>query len=291
MGGLGNQMFQYAAARSLSFKRKVYLDKSFLDEHKVSSTDFTARDYELDKFKNIQARNGIKNCITFFTDFRFPFNILRYFFARYAILIKQVENEFIDLASCKNYTLIYLDGYFQSEKYFSHIRKQLLKEFEFPQLDTENTAIRNKIIRSENTVSLHIRRGDYNSSEIIHNIHGVLPLTYYHQAITALTLKYGKLSIYIFSDDMKWAKEHLLINDQEVHYVDLNHKKKHWQDMALMSACKHHIIANSSFSWWGAWLADTGGDTFAPLKWFNSDATKFEINDFIPQNWTIVNYG
>lgn len=284
-------MFQYAAARSFSFKRKIYLDKTFLNENTVSSTDFTAREYELDKFKNIKARNAIKNYITFFSTFRFPFNILRYFFARYSILIKQVENEFINLAGYKNYRLIYLDGYFQSEKYFSHIRKQLLKEFEFPQLDTKNTAIKNQIIRSENTVSLHIRRGDYTSSKIIHNIHGVLPLTYYHQAINTLAFKYGRLSIYIFSDDMKWAKEHLLINDHEVHYVDLNHEKKHWQDMALMSACKHHIIANSSFSWWGAWLADTGGETFAPLKWFNSDAIKFEIKDFIPESWTIVNYG
>ena len=141
---------------------------------------------------------------------------------------------------------------------------------------------------SSNSVSIHIRRGDYLKSPIIQDVHGIVPIEYYQKAIDILLKKHDNLNLFLFSDDMNYVKD-IFNNYSNLFFVEGNDNKDSWQDMALMSACKHHIIANSSFSWWGAWLSNQEGVTFAPRHFFNPKVDYY-INDYIPENWIIIEY-
>jgi hypothetical protein len=186
------------------------------------------------------------------------------------------------------YKYVYLDGYFQSEQYFKNIREQLLTEFEFPELDEKNKRIKERIKNCTNAISVHIRRGDY-LKPIFADLIGLLPSTYYNNAFKSLNKKMEDKTLFVFSDDINWAKENFRAGNADIHFVE-NKKENAWKDMLLMSACRHHIIANSSFSWWGAWLSNRKGEVFAPYKWFNPEKVKFNISDLIPADWTIVKY-
>jgi len=286
-GGLGNQMFQYAAGKGLSHCSPVYIDHRFLDENQIDKQHFTARKYELQLFKNIKAVKATAKQLAIFNNNSFYHRLYRRFFK--TVISRQIENEYIDFEKTYGKPVnIYLDGYFQSEKYFRHLRSQLLADFEFPALDTDNDNIRKKIEASSNAVSIHVRRGDYLKSPEVYKIHGVLEVQYYQQALSLLKAKYADLTLFVFSDDIDWAMKNLNLNNYPTCYVSGNQSGNSWKDMALMSYCKHHIIANSSFSWWGAWLSKSNGEVFAPDNWFNASNVKFNIHDFIPANWHII---
>lgn len=284
-GGLGNQMFQYATTRALEGDqmKKIYLDLSFLYKNTIATDTFTPRNFELDIFNNIRAKklNSLQEKALFSN--KILYRLFRKVFNLEITNIRQIENEFVFLPKTKN---IYLDGYFQSEKYFSSIRKNLLEDFTFPDLDKRNEELKKKI-DTGNSVSLHIRRGDYIKSENVLKYHGVLSLDYYKKAIALLSKEESEsLEFYIFSDDPEYAKENFafLPNKQ---IIDWNTGKDSWKDMALMQACKHHIVANSSFSWWGAWLSCKDGINIAPSNWF-CESVSFDIHDFIPYNWHLI---
>ena len=285
-GGLGNQMFQYAAARGIS-NEFIYFDHSTLEQNNSDTEHFTARNYELGIFKNIKAHKASSYQVKLFTDSSIFFKIPRFFLK--PLFIKQKENEYILFPERFRFKFRYFDGYFQSEKYFKHIQKQLLSEFEFPPFDIKNESLKTQIINTPNSVSIHIRRGDYLKSPFIFDVHGVLPLSYYYNAWQILQSTYSKLSIFIFSDDINWAKANLKFQKDNIHFISGNDSNNAWKDMALMCSCKHHIIANSSFSWWGAWLSNNSGKVIAPDRWFNPANVNFNIHDFIPNNWTILN--
>jgi hypothetical protein len=286
-GGLGNQMFQYAAAKGVSkTNQHIHLDHLFLEKNNIDTGHFTARDYQLQIFKNLKANKATPHQLNLFKSLSLYYKFLRLLFK--TTVIKQTGNEYISLAEPAKSTNLYLDGYFQSEKYFKHKRQQLMEEFEFPSLDTGNEQLKNKIINAPNSVSIHIRRGDYLKSPIIYDIHGVVPLNYYYKALNILESSHPNLSLFIFSDDSNWAQANLNVPDVDTYFVTGNQLRNSWKDMALMRCCKHHIIANSSFSWWGAWLSQNNGDVFAPSNWFNAANVRFNINDFIPDNWHII---
>lgn len=288
-GGLGNQMFQYAAARALSGKTaKVKLDHTFLNTHNSDAEHFTARTYELGIFKNMRTENAKRWQVEFCKNQSTAYALIRSVCTQPATVITQ-ETEYIDFQKI-NAKHIYLDGYFQSEKYFSCVEDMIKIEFEFPALDQKNLVLANSIQAAENAVSIHIRRGDYLRSEKTHNTHGVLPLTYYHLALDELRSRYPKLTLFIFSDDISWAKKNLISSDDVSIFVEGNCETNSWKDMALMTFCKHHIMANSSFSWWGAWLSDKRGEVFAPQHWFNPEFVDFNVSDFIPERWTLVKH-
>jgi hypothetical protein len=286
-GGLGNQMFQYAAARGISNTNEhIYFDDQFLEINNTDTEHFTARGYELKIFKNLKAHKATKHQLNLVKHPSVYFKISRFFLK--TTVVKQIGNEFIYFRKDAITSNLYLDGYFQSEKYFKHLRKQLSEEFEFPQFDTGNAQLKSKIINASCSVSLHIRRGDYLKSSIVFGVHGVIPLSYYYKALNILKLKYSNLSLFIFSDDSNWAKANFNVPEAETYFVTGNQFNNSWKDMALMKCCKHHIIANSSFSWWGAWLSQNNGEIFAPSNWFNAANVRFNINDFIPDNWQII---
>ncbi|HET6995265.1 MAG TPA: alpha-1,2-fucosyltransferase, partial [Chitinophagaceae bacterium] len=136
-------------------------------------------------------------------------------------------------------------------------------------------------IRSVNAVSIHVRRGDYVNDKETNAVHGVCSIDYYREAINRLSGEISEPRFYIFSDDMDWARANLPISPHLAVYVDNNQMASH-EDLRLMSSCKHHIIANSSFSWWGAWLSDYAGKkVIAPRNWFRT----LENKDIIPNGW------
>ena len=132
-------------------------------------------------------------------------------------------------------------------------------------------------------VSLHIRRGDYVSNPVTNNYHGTCSLAYYKKAVLLLKEKIENPSFFIFSDDLLWARENLdFINDMT--FIDLDKSIPDHEEMHLMSQCKHNIIANSSFSWWGAWLNENSDKiVIAPKKWFSDNTINTE--DLIPAKW------
>jgi hypothetical protein len=286
-GGLGNQMFQYAVARGIAgHNQLIYLDLETLRKHDQDTPHFTARSYELGIFSGLSAYAVRPSMVSFLTSNRLLHRIACVFFKfRY---IRQHENELIHAPVNKMGTVIYLDGYFQSENYFKIIKAELLKEFRFPALHAGNRLLEKKIRSSKNAVSLHVRRGDYLKSDVILNVHGVLPATYYAEALDKLRERYGSLEVFVFSDDIPWCKANIVFNGGRTTFVSGNTGAESWMDLALMSACRHHIIANSSFSWWGAWLSREGGDVLAPDRWFNPGNVNFDIRDFVPHDWQLL---
>ncbi|MCY0969551.1 alpha-1,2-fucosyltransferase [Chryseobacterium wangxinyae] len=277
IGGLGNQMFQYATARALALFRNEELS---LDNHLF--TNYMLHEYGLHHF-NIHC--------SFFEKENTAFEPLTTTEKAKAFLYqKKIYNTYVekDLRydealfefSHKN---IFLKGYFQSEKYFITFRDQLRKDFEITSPLKKETIDFLQIIKTENSVSLHIRRGDYVSNPEANAVHGTCDLKYYHRAIEAIKKIVENPVFFIFSDDIDWAKANLKINNT-TYFVDFNDASTNYEDIKLMSACKHNIIANSSFSWWGAWLNDNDNKiVIAPNKWFNTD--DHNSKDIIPESW------
>ena len=277
IGGLGNQMFQYATARALALSRNENL---LLDNHLFES--YALHDFGLNHFNIDRSFLEIEKTV---------FEPLSLSNRAKAILSKR---EIYNLYAEKDLTFneklftlqhknIFLKGYFQSEKYFIKFEDQLRKDFEIKSPLKKQTIDFLKIIEAENSVSLHIRRGDYVTNPEANAVHGTCDLNYYHRAIDIIKEKIDKPVFFIFSDDIDWAKENLKI-DSPIYFVDFNDASTNYEDIKLMSACKHNIIANSSFSWWGAWLnANRSKTVIAPSRWFKIDI--HNSKDIIPESW------
>lgn len=276
-GGLGNQLFQFATAYAQN--TDLNIDFDFLASQEPSSETFTQRSFELKLFPNIRFKELKQSDRKFFLSKGLLHKIRRKL--SQVTIVKQEGNDFVDIPDAKH---IYLDGFFQSEKYFQHARQKILQIYEFPDLDARNQHIKNQIIAAGfHSVSIHIRRGDYVKPHIA-NYHGLLPLDYYQEALRTLAAEVPDLRLFIFSDDVSFARAEFTNFHNAVIVEGNDHAA--WKDMALMSCCAHHIIANSSFSWWGAWLSThAGGINIAPKNWFNAQVVDFNIDDIVPQNW------
>ena len=177
---------------------------------------------------------------------------------------------------------VYLTGYWQSEKYFESIEPIIRADFVFRQPMSERSQhIANEIAQS-NAISLHVRRGDYVQNAQTLATHGVCSLEYYQAAIRHTVERVVQPRFFVFSDDIAWVKENLKISFP-CQYVDHNRGTESYNDMRLMSLCQHHIIANSSFSWWGAWLNPSSDKiVIAPKRWFAKQA---DVRDLFPPDW------
>lgn len=271
-GGLGNQLFQYAFGRLVAFNRKerLKLDKDILGERAD-----VYRDYGLDNF-NIDAEIANKEEIK---KFKYPFGIfskLWCFLKERIFGIYYIGYEPKLLES----RVSYFDGYFQSFKYLDQIRDVLLKEITLVKpLEDKYGELLKKILYL-NSASIHIRRGDY----IVGNnkkVWQTFGLEYYKEALDVISKKVIDPVFFVFSDDIEWVKENLKID--EAFFVS-SPLTKDYEEIILMSKCKHNIIANSSFSFWGAWLnQNPNKNVIAPKKWCN----KFikEYKDLAPKEW------
>jgi hypothetical protein len=281
IGGLGNQMFQYATARSLADRHGVALklDISGFEQ-------YTLRHYELDSF-NIRAEIANKYDMD-----AFKVNMkqsptlqcLKRFFPWFTPGIVFRETMFCydeHLLSIK--PPVYLDGYWQTERYFYHNSEALRRDFALREQSDEKNAEMLTRIEAMNAVSLHVRRGDYVNNPRTNDFHGTCALEYYHDAVSIITERVEYPHIYIFSDDREWVKNHLVLKCPST-FVDINSEKQGVLDMMLMYHCKHHIIANSSFSWWGAWLNPSPDKiVVAPKSWFRT--AEHDVRDLVPPAW------
>ena len=260
-GGLGNQLFQYATGRAVASYHKLplKLDLTWFETHKFHNG------YRLDQLA-IEADIAIKNEII---DLKGGNNVLFSALRKAGVVkrktyFKEKRSSYFDKSVFKN-NFIYLEGYWQNELYFVKIRDLLLRELSpiSPMNDVGCAYL--ECIKNSNSVSLHVRRGDYLNLKNI----AVLDVDYYTTAIEYIRMNVEKPTFFIFSDDLEWCKNSLGFLDSCI-YVDRTQTEI--EDLKLMSFCQHNIIANSSFSWWGAWLNQNPNKTvIAPKSWHLND--------------------
>ena len=277
IGGLGNQMFQYATARRLAIQHNTDL---FLDCSGFAKDPL--RNYELDIF-NVHASIATPEILRNVSFIRKWHHINSIFSKENKIryVKEQTINFDKDILSLPDN--VYLDGYWQSEKYFLDISDYIRNEFSFVRpLSPENKKLLHDI-QSCNAVSVHVRRGDYFSNPETKKVHYVCDEEYYQRAGAKIQKILDRPEFFIFSDDPEWARQHV-VPDGSVTYVSQKNGTHNSEDMHLMSLCQHHIIANSSFSWWGAWLGKNEGQVVvAPERWYN--IVKFSKLHCLPENW------
>ena len=177
----------------------------------------------------------------------------------------------------------YIIGYWQSEKYFKSINETILNDFQLNiQPDNYHINLANQI-NNCNSVSVHVRRGDYLEDEKINSVHGILNNLYYYSSIELITTLVGEPHLFFFSDDIDWVKNNFYLQFPHT-FIDKDFLNKDSKDMWLMTQCKHNIIANSSFSWWGAWLNKNQDKiVIAPKNWFQNP--KMNSDNIVPENW------
>lgn len=283
LGGLGNQMFQYAIGRKLSLihNDELFLDCSFFDEKGTH----TPRDFELDIF-DIKASRPDNSILKKFESEQ-PSVVTR---AIHRLLSKKIEpKSYFEKGHAFQQELfnlrgdIHLIGYWQTEKYFNDVEQEIRKDFSFIHPPTGKNAELLTQIDNCNAVSLHIRRGDYVTNNAANTFHGLCGLDYYKAGVEYIKSKHDNIQLFVFSDDISWAKENLKY-DLPMTFIDHNSGKNSWEDMRLMSHCKHNIIANSSFSWWAAWLNNNGDKiVVAPKQWFTDSS--INTQDVVPSTW------
>jgi hypothetical protein len=272
IGGLGNQMFQYAVGRTIAHRRRASLA---LD---VSAfPDCRLRQYSLGVFKIVETfasggfpRHGRLRAIG--QRLRLP---------GFAYILRERGFPF-DPSVLEAPANVYLEGYWQSEKYFKEIEEVIRREFCIKsQPDGQNAEMATRI-KGVNAVAVHVRRADYVSDPATNQFHGTCPPEYYRQGAQLIAAQVLDPHFFVFSDERDWARSNLELGGPAT-FVTQNGIGKGYEDLRLMALCRHHIIANSSFSWWGAWLANSGGMVVAPQRWVRSN--ELDTRDLIPTGW------
>lgn len=281
MGGLGNQMFQYAMGRALSLKNKttLKLDLKYLLDRKPKK-NFVFRNYDLSIFRcnpKIATEEEVKNILGIgILRNKFINKLLPLFYRRY-----YTENSFEydkNIYRLSNNT--YIEGYWQSYKYFEDISEIIRADFEnISEFNIHQNEISNKI-KSCNSVCINVRRADF----LNNSFHGVCNIDYYQKGLKYISEKVDNLNIFVFSDDILWCKSNLNFRYPTTF---LDHEfagEKFGAYLKLMTECNHFVIPNSTFGWWAAWLNDSEDKiVVAPKNWFENN----EINtkDLIPKSW------
>ena len=285
IGGLGNQMFQYACARALSLRQEAPL--------RVAT----------DQFPLFHSHNGFEIASTFRCRPQFATRAdmvgmlgwqsppgIRRLLARPAITPLQ-KRAWVQEPSLRYWSGIeqvrapaYLSGYWQSELYFSSHIQDIRSDFQFDlEWDAPDLAVREQL-QAGTSVSVHVRRGDYTTAKN-KGIYAGCTLDYYRAALRHVRQKAPGARIFLFSDDPHWAQTNLQPEFGEMVIVSHNRGARSSRDMRLMSLASHHVIANSSFSWWGAWLNDSPDKiVVAPRQWF-VDESRRDSSDLVPAKW------
>lgn len=280
IGGLGNQMFQYATGRALALRN----DTDLIIDQSGFTKDIgavVARHYELDRLR-IAARpaNRVERLRLLLG--RRPQQLLRWL-GGWRIFRERSLAYDADAANSGDGT--YLVGYWQSWRYFADIADRLASELQPAKPLSERSQSALVKMHGTDSVCLHVRRGDYLAA--IHAPHGVIGIDWYRAALARIRETVARPTVYVFSDDLDWCRDAFADQDLELRFVDWNRGDDSWQDLYLMAGCKHAIIANSSFSWWAAWLGDqqaaSGRRVIAPAQW--RVELGCPISDICPPSW------
>ena len=281
VGGLGNQMFQYAAARAVASRLGANLkfDLSWF------GTD-PDRQFALMPF-NICVQSLSSDSPHALTGDMFSLFARRFY--DFLGLKKGDSPVFIehsfhyDSKIEQVSTPVFLEGYFQSQKYFYSVRDEIARDFTLRGSPSSRAQTMLAAISQCDAICLHIRRGDYVSNKTTSSYHGVCSLDYYKAGLDVAVKGLDSPHCFVFSDDMPWVRDNFKV-DIPITLVDIHTLVEAHEDLRLMAACKRYVIANSSLSWWGAWLGSREGKVVvAPRKWFRSD--KVKTIDLIPENW------
>ena len=283
-GGLGNQMFQYAFAKELNnkFPNEVFIDTIWGNKNTIH------HGYELDKLFNIDLNEAdvksIKELST--SPDNFFLKIKRKYFTKKT---HYIDKDFIFSDKVFNQSKnCYYEGYWQSEDFFSSVKEQIknIYQFKLP-LDKENQDLLSKL--GNNSLSIHVRRGDYLKEKSLN----ICNLDYYKNALNKILKEEKITGIIFFSNDIDWVKENINTENIPTYYSTKNLGKDSWKDMALMSLCSHNIIANSSFSWWAAYLNNNPTKKIlCPEIWGLSSPKNsyyhFDFSRVTPKEWIKV---
>lgn len=286
MGGLGNQMFQYGLYRMLELQgnSKIKADISWY------SSGQKERKFELDEVfpnisLNIDDSNLSKKKREWYLKIRKNRDwvaFINYHIIRLCIYFTEKEDSIYDerVLSLKHAVII---GYWQTEKYIKNIRQELIRDFTFAYGETTLEKWRNMLLKDNKSVAIHIRRGDYlKNEEMFENLS---ESKYYYKAIDYINDKIEEPHFVFFSDDISWVKKNYY--DKNAIYIDkkMFDNYEDWYDMCLISCCSNCIIANSSFSWWGAWLnVNKNKIIIAPKLWLKGKRT----SDVWCENWILM---
>ena len=279
-------MFQYALGRLIALKHEaeILLDKE-LFELTEKKPGHTPREYELEIF-GLDHASASKKDINYFEQLTLLQKIRRELNLNYPKMCFENDLRF-DAKIERAVPPLYLRGFFQTYKYYSVYEEIVRDFFKFPdnKLDPENRKTLAEIEETK-SVAVHIRRGDYVRDKITNKIHGVCSLEYYQKAIEKMKEMDNQMVFYFFSDDMDWVKTKFGSLEGEKKFITKNDGDNSWKDMMLMSSCDHNIIANSSFSWWAAWLnSNKSKMVIAPKRWFKDPDKEQFTSDLIPKEW------
>jgi hypothetical protein len=306
--GIGNQMFQYAYARRQSMrynvpfklylvnKKEIAVPEQFTDDEKRKfrivrrwyENDSMHREYLLNTFAiqgqfatEIEVYDTIKCNGKNYAQFKwnqFKNGIMPYYKKS---LIQENPNICFDKNLLKTNSNCYVEGYFSSERYFEDVAETIKKEFTFKAEPSSVNRAKMREMQQHNSVCISIRRGDF-----IHKpMHNVCTMDYFAKAIEYVSKKIEHPYFYVFSDDNTWARENFT-TDFPHEFVTHNYPD-YMEDFRLMSVCNHHIIPNSTFSWWAAWLAEKKDSIIiAPKKWLHTNTIDYSA--VVPQRWITI---
>lgn len=294
-GGLGNQMFCYAFALALQNAGHVVFVDTSLYKHKLirGGINFCHNGLETERLFALKlAEASDADVRRLSTSAEGLLNrIRRKYFTKKTHYIDTVFSYTPEIFQDTQER--YLEGFWQTEKYFLPIEKDIRRLFTFrPPLSEKSSALKTEICSyAESSLacaSIHVRRGDYLATQSLH----VCTETYYNNAIVYVQKKYPQAVFYVFSDDMDWCRKNLDFCGAKTIFVDWNLGADSWQDMALMSLCRFNIIPNSSFSWWAAWLNNNPDKLIiAPSVWnrreleYKDSYYKYDYSDIVPESW------
>jgi hypothetical protein len=273
-GGLGNQMFQYAVGKSLAtyYNTSLKIDTSLYEKKGYTSYKYHKRTPKLHQF-------AIDVPVASWLDFK-KFQLLQPFgYQTYYEDGLSFDKRVFQQPSSN----IYLRGYWQSEKYFTSVAEELKKDFQLPGGVTGPFNEWQQEIQNKKAIALHVRRGDYVHHPKINAIHGACSAEYYQRAVQKL-IDHGvkDAEIFVFSNDMEWCRQELDL-PFPINFVEVE-EPVDYEELILMSYCSHFVIANSSLSWWAAWLAENPQkNIIAPKKWFK--AKHLNSEDIVPESW------
>lgn len=287
-GGLSNQMFQYAAAKRLAVVHdtSVLIDATW---YRDCPQGATPRRYELAdtfqitgepaRFADTVGTDGVRNARAL----DLPFALWRKAFPRFKFV---PESHFhFDPSMLNLPDGVCLFGYYFSEKYFEDVQEVIRGEFRFRREPSEQNRQLMSSMAAEESVSIHVRRGDYATNPEVNAIHGLCDIDYYTHCVCRIRQQLRDPAFYVFSDDLDWVADNLDLGVQAT-VLSNNRGADSAEDLRLMSACRHNIIANSGFSWWGAWLNPNPSKiVYAPRRWMRSEA--LSSGDVVPSTWTL----
>ena len=280
LGGLGNQMFQFALYKAL---QKQYPEERVLLDLHCFNGYHKHRGFEIG---SVFGANYEEATLKEIARLAYPYPNYQCWRIGSRVLpvrktmLKEEPNFTLEPSALSLPDSTYYDGYWQHEEYFKHIREEILSTYTFPAFDDERNQTTAQLAASTTSCSIHIRRGDYLTDPLRK---GTTNSNYVIAAIRKMQQEVKPEKWLVFSDDIAWCQQHLAstLDATNTIYADWNTGANSIHDMHLMALCRHHIIANSSFSWWGAWLSQQDGVTIAPANWMNLE----NVCSPVPDNW------